>query len=127
MKSPLKCLVSVVPAVVLFAVNLCSPLSVKAAVPCDNNTVSTYTNGSLESCILSGNVELQETGRQINVFYPCKQGYFIFFNRDGNLRSCVLSTKTTFPSGKFCNPEFMVYVSRFSDGSQFVSCHYLNP
>lgn len=121
MKPSLLGLTSTAAAFGLFFIGLYFPSPAEASIPCETGTVSNYSNGSLESCVLNNNL----TAGLNNNVYPCKAGHEISFDEKGRFHRCVLSNQLNFRRGNefvTCLSDSWVYVSISNDGNQSVSC-----
>jgi hypothetical protein len=105
----------------LAALCLPAPLPASAALPCKDGTISTYQNGSIASCVIYENVDIN-TG----VFsFSCLQEQYIYFDDKGRLKSCVLSSSFDVMQGsstQVCLPKSWVSVSITNEGRQSASC-----
>lgn len=105
----------------LFCIGLSFPSPTRASIPCEAGTVNNSSNGSLVNCVLRTDVN---AGLNNNI-YPCKAGYKISFNEQGQFHSCVLSTPLKVRTGNelvTCSANSWVYVLISSKGEQSVSC-----
>lgn len=119
-----KCLISVLSSMGLFTTSLSFCPLAEAALPCKNDTVNVYPNGSIASCKITSNVNVSRS-----VFsFTCKQGYSISFDADAAFTSCVIATPVQIQMGsvvKTCPKESTVYVSSTDKTYQpaTVSCY----
>lgn len=120
--SSLKSLASVVSSLGLFTISLSFSLPIKAALPCKAGTISSYQNGSVESCTSENNVDIRIGSSS----FPCKQGYSISFDEKGQFTSCVISAPVGIRTGnalETCPEKSRVYVSILTNGNQSISCY----
>jgi len=103
------------------ALCLSSSLPASAALTCKDGTISTYQNGSIASCVIDDNVDIN-TG----IFsFSCLQEQYIYFDDKGRLRSCVLSSSFDLMQGsstRVCLAKSWVSVSISNEGRQSASC-----
>jgi hypothetical protein len=105
----------------LSVINLCLPLPAKAALACKKDTINRYQDGSVESCALDTDTDIQ-TG---TFAFSCLQGNSISFDEKAHFRSCSLSIPVKIRKGnsvETCLEKSKVYVSISSNNEQSVSC-----
>ncbi|MBR8839390.1 MAG: hypothetical protein DSM106950_36650 [Stigonema ocellatum SAG 48.90 = DSM 106950] len=113
----------------LFTINFTFSEPAKAAIACEPNTINHFQNGSLASCILSNETQVQLNNPQAGISnFPCKAKNYILFLEDGQFQSCQLSNTIQIRTGNSVQPcpaEYMIYVSVSKDGNQSISCQSL--
>jgi hypothetical protein len=112
----------------LFALNFAISLPAQASIVCEPETVSNYQNGSLASCVLGQdmNVQVSSSNSWISNF-PCKAKTDISFDEKGQFKSCQLSQELQIKTGNSiqqCPADYKVYVSVANDGTKSINCGY---
>ncbi|QLE54595.1 hypothetical protein [Nostoc sp. TCL26-01] len=108
------------------AVNFTFFAPAKASVVCESNTISTYANGSLSTCILGQNttVQVSSSGSGTSIFY-CQEQKYISFDEKGQFHSCQLSQEIEIRQNnsiKICPVGHKVYVDISENGIQSINC-----
>jgi len=83
----------------LLTINLAISLPAKAEIVCEEGTVSKNSNGSTSSCSLAEetNVKVKVSGG--NYDFVCKAETEIFFNNEGQFKSCQLANEIQIRQG----------------------------
>lgn len=102
-------------------------LPAKAAIGCETDTINNYSNGSLATCILSHDINLQiSNSRTGGSNFSCKAKSYIFFDEKGQLKSCQLAEEIKIiqsNSVETCPAEYRVDIAIAQDGSLAIDCH----
>ncbi|MBD2210064.1 hypothetical protein H6G64_08690 [Calothrix sp. FACHB-156] len=110
----------------LFTLSFVISLPAKAAIVCEIGTINNYSNGSLATCILSHDINLQiSNSRTGGSNFSCKAKSYIFFDDKGQLKSCQLSEEMKIIQGnsvETCPAEYRVDIAIAQDGSLVVDC-----
>ena len=118
---PFKRLATAISAAGLFCVSLSLPQPARASISCETGTATSFSNGSLASCVLR-----TDTNAALNNnTYPCKREQYISFDEQGRFRSCTLYSSIEIRRGNEvvkCLADHRVSVAISSDGNQSVSC-----
>ncbi|MDY6900833.1 MAG: hypothetical protein SWZ49_22545 [Cyanobacteriota bacterium] len=81
-----------------------------SSVSCKAGTISRYSNGSLNSCLLARDIEIRIGG----AIFPCKAKKYISFTEKSRFKSCTLSQDIKIRKGnsvQSCKRNYIVSVS----------------
>ncbi|MBD2202477.1 hypothetical protein H6G33_12905 [Calothrix sp. FACHB-1219] len=113
----------------LLTLNLAISLPAQASVVCETDTITKYGNGSLASCILSQDMNLQISSYKTGTSnFVCKSENYISFSEKGQFASCILAAEMKIIKGnavETCLPQYQVNVVSAEDGSLAISCKSL--
>ncbi len=124
MNSSFKCLTYVGTALALLATSLSFPFPARASLPCHTGTISSYRNGSISSCLLEADVDINTGGFN----FSCQKNQFISFDDKAHLTSCILTTSLMVRKNseiETCPAKSRVEVSFLPNGNQVISCQSL--
>lgn len=110
----------------LFSINFAVSLPAQASVTCEGGTINNYSNGSLATCILGQetNVQVSSPSSGLSNFY-CQAQKFISFDEKAQFTGCQLSQEIQLRKGnsiETCPAEYKVNVSIETNGTQSISC-----
>ncbi|WP_138506732.1 hypothetical protein [Nostoc sp. PA-18-2419] len=110
----------------LFSINFAVSLPAQASVTCEGGTISNYQNGSLATCILGQetNVQVSSPSSGLSDFY-CQAQQYISFDEKAQFQSCQLSQEIQLRKGnsiETCPAGYKVDVSTTPNGIQSISC-----
>ncbi len=110
----------------LFSINFAVSLPVQASVVCEPGTISNYQNGSLATCILGQDMNMQlYSSSSGSSNFECQAKKSISFDEKAQFKSCQLSQEIKLIKGnsiETCPAEYKVYVSVSTNGIQSISC-----
>jgi hypothetical protein len=116
-------------ALTLLTTNLLFSLPAQAAITCSPGTIQNYQNGSLASCILENDTQIQLSNSKAGTLnISCKAKNYILFHSDGNFKSCQINQNITITknnSVEVCPAESTLEVEIFQDGNLSMSCQKL--
>ncbi len=126
MKSSSKVLAVLTSSLGLFSVNFAVSLPAQASVVCEPGTISNYQNGSLATCILGQDMNMQlYSPSSGSSNFECQAKKSISFDDKAQFKSCQLSQEIKLRKGnsiETCPAEYKVYVSVSTNGIQSISC-----
>ncbi|OYD98135.1 hypothetical protein CDG76_04800 [Nostoc sp. 'Peltigera membranacea cyanobiont' 210A] len=110
----------------LFSINFAVSLPAQASVVCEAGTISNYENGSLASCILGQDMNVQVSSPNSGSSnFECQAEKSISFDDKAQFKSCRLSQEIKLIKGnsvETCPAEYKVDVSVSTNGIQSISC-----
>ncbi|MEH2415484.1 hypothetical protein [Nostoc sp.] len=110
----------------LFSINFAVSLPAQASVVCEAGTISNYENGSLASCILGQDMNVQVSSPSSGSSnFECQAEKGISFDDKAQFTSCQLSQEIKLIKGnsiEICPAEYKVNVSVSTNGIQSISC-----
>ncbi|MBD2354514.1 hypothetical protein H6G41_07710 [Tolypothrix sp. FACHB-123] len=113
----------------LLTLNMAISSPAQASVVCETNTIAKYGNGSLATCILSQDMNLQISSYKTGTSnFVCKSQNYISFSEKGQFVSCILAEEMKIIKGnavETCLPQYQVNVVSAEDGSLEISCKSL--
>jgi hypothetical protein len=110
----------------LFTINFAFPLPAKAAIECEAGNMIYYPNGSLLTCILEQNTNVQvfiSISGTSNI--PCRGKNYISFDEKGQFQSCQIADDIQIRTGnsvEMCPVEYRIYVSTSDNGNKSLTC-----
>ncbi|MEH2351600.1 MAG: hypothetical protein V7K55_27090 [Nostoc sp.] len=110
----------------LLTINFAFPLPAKAAIECEAGNMIYYPNGSLLTCILDRNTNVQvfsSLSETSNI--PCRGKNYISFDEKGQFQSCQIADDIqirTANSVEICPAEYRIYVSTSDKGNKSFTC-----
>ena len=110
----------------LFSINFAVSLPAQASITCEGGTISNYSNGSLRTCILGQetNVQVSSPSSGLSNFY-CQAQKFISFDEKAQFTGCQLSQEIQLRKGnsiETCPAEYKVNVS-VENNIQSITCN----
>ncbi|BAY26775.1 hypothetical protein NIES2100_65910 [Calothrix sp. NIES-2100] len=113
----------------LLTLNFAISFPAKASVVCETGTITNHANGSLATCILSQDINLQISSLNTDTSnFRCKGQNYLSVNEKGQFTSCILAEEMKIIKGntvETCLPQYKVEVSTSEDGSLVISCQSL--
>jgi len=110
----------------LVSINFAVSLPAQASVVCEVGTISNHQNGSLATCILGQNTNMQlYSPSSGSSNFECQAKQFISFDDKAQFKSCQLSQEIKIIKGnsiETCPAEYKVYVSVSTNGIQSITC-----
>ncbi|MHC5774187.1 hypothetical protein [Nostoc sp.] len=110
----------------LFSINFAVSLPAQASVVCEAGTISNYENGSLASCILGQDINVQVSSPSSGLSnFECQAEKSISFDDKAQFKSCRLSQEIKLIKGnsvETCPAEYKVDVLVSTNGIQSISC-----
>ena len=110
----------------LVTINFGISLTAQAAISCESGTVNYYPNGSLATCLLTQNVNVEVSSSFWGTSnFPCKAKNYISFDQKGQFYSCQLSKEIQIKSGNVvdtCAAEYQVQVTVLDTGVLAITC-----
>ncbi|MBW4642012.1 MAG: hypothetical protein KME23_03160 [Goleter apudmare HA4340-LM2] len=126
MKSLSSGLASLTSAFGLLTLNFAIALPAQASIVCQAGTMNKYQNGSLASCVLAQDTNVQVSSLYAGTYsFPCKAKNFILFDDQGQFKSCWLAVDIKIKKGnsiETCPAEYNVDVAIANDGSLSIFC-----
>ncbi|MEH2389295.1 MAG: hypothetical protein V7K14_26720 [Nostoc sp.] len=110
----------------LFSINFAISLPAQASIVCEGGTISNYENGSLASCILGQDMNVQVSSPSSGLSnFECQAEKSISFDDKAQFKSCQLSQEIKLIKGnsiETCPAEYKVNVSLSTNGIQSITC-----
>ncbi|MEH2265363.1 hypothetical protein [Nostoc sp.] len=110
----------------LLTINFAFPLPAKAAIECEAGNMIYYPNGSLLTCILDRNTNVQVFSSLSEISnIPCRGKNYISFDEKGQFQSCQIADDIqikTVNSVEICPAEYRIYVSTSDKGNKSFTC-----
>nr|WP_322718823.1 hypothetical protein [Nostoc sp. ChiQUE02]MDZ8231813.1 hypothetical protein [Nostoc sp. ChiQUE02] len=110
----------------LFSINFAVSLPAHAAIVCEPGIINNHSNGSLASCILGQDMDVQVYSPSSGTSnFSCQAKKSISFDEKGQFQSCQLSQDIQLRTGnsiQICPAEYKVYVSVKTNGDQSITC-----
>lgn len=110
----------------LCTLNFAIYLPAKASIICEPGTIIKYQNGSLATCAIAQNMNVQVSNSRSGIYnFPCKAQNYISFDEQGQFKNCRLETEIKIIRGnseEICPAEYKVNVAVSQDGNLLISC-----
>lgn len=106
--------------------NFAISLPAQASISCLPATISKYPNGSLASCVLAHNTNVQVASPYTGTAnFPCKAQNYILFNEQGQFQTCWLAVDIKIKQGnstETCPADYQIKVAIASNGNLAIYC-----
>ncbi len=110
----------------LLTINFAFPAPAKAAFECEPDNIIYYPNGSLLTCILEQNMNVQFSSSLSGTSnFTCRGKSYISFDDKGQFHTCELAHNIEIRTGnlvEMCPLEYRIYVATSDDGSKSIIC-----